>query len=53
MKTYFDCIPCFIRQALDAARLVTDDQKVHEQVLRAVLSLASKIDLNTTPPVMF
>ena len=34
MKTYFDCIPCFFRQALDAARLVTDDERVHERVLR-------------------
>ena len=25
MKTYLDCIPCFIRQALEAARMVTDD----------------------------
>lgn len=52
MKTYFDCIPCFIRQGLDAVRSVTDDQEVHEQVLREVLSLASKMDLNTTPPAM-
>jgi len=52
MKTYFDCIPCFIRQALDAVRLVTDNQEVHEQVLREVLSLAGKMDLNTTPPAM-
>ena len=52
MKTYFDCIPCFIRQALDAVRLVTDEQKVHEQVLREVLTLASKMDLSTTPPAM-
>jgi len=52
MKTYFDCIPCFIRQGLDAVRLVTDDQKIQEQVLREVLILAGKIDLNTTPPAM-
>ena len=52
MKTYFDCIPCFIRQALDAVRLVTDDQEVHEQVLREVLALTSKMELSTTPPAM-
>jgi len=52
MKTYFDCIPCFIRQGLDAVRLVTDDKEVHEQVLREVLILAGKMDLNTTPPAM-
>ena len=26
MKTYFDCIPCFFHQALNAARLVSDQQ---------------------------
>jgi len=52
MKTYFDCIPCFVRQALDAVRLVTDDKQVHEQVLREVLTLTSKMDLSTTPPAM-
>ena len=52
MKTYFDCIPCFVRQTLDAARLVTNDEKVHEQVLRKVLKLASEMDMNMTPPAM-
>jgi len=52
MKTYFDCIPCFIRQALDAVRLVTDDQVIHERILREVLSLTSKMDLNESPPAM-
>ncbi len=36
MKTHFDCIPCFFRQALVAARLASDDPAVHERVLRAV-----------------
>lgn len=52
MKTYFDCMPCFIRQTLDAVRLITDDRDVHEQVLRGVLSMAGKIDLNSSPPAM-
>lgn len=52
MKTYFDCVPCLIRQALDAVRLATNDQEIHEQVLREALSLVSKMDLNTTAPAM-
>ena len=52
MKTFFDCIPCFIRQALDAVRLVTDDEAVHERVLRGVLRTASAMDLSQSPPVM-
>jgi damage-control phosphatase, subfamily I len=52
MKTYFDCIPCFIRQALNSARLVTDDEIVHEQVLRSVLQATSEMDLRDSPPAM-
>ncbi len=52
METYFDCIPCLIRQALDALRLVTDDKRVQEKVLRDVLSVASGMDLTQSPPVV-
>ena len=52
MKTTYDCIPCFIRQALDAVRLATSDEKIHERVLRGVLDAASKMNMNQSPPIM-
>lgn len=52
MKIFLDCIPCFIRQALDAARLATDDTQIHEQVVREVLVLAKDLDMSQSPPVM-
>jgi uncharacterized protein with ATP-grasp and redox domains len=52
MKTDYDCVPCFIRQALDAARLATSDEKIHEQVLRGVLVSMSRMDLRKSPPLM-
>lgn len=52
MKTYFDCIPCFVRQTLDSTRLITDDEQIHEQVIRKVLRLVSKMDLHRSPPAM-
>jgi hypothetical protein len=52
MKTFFDCMPCFVRQALDSARLVSDDEAVHELVLRKVLALAAEMDLSEPPPKM-
>lgn len=52
MKTFFDCIPCFVRQALDSVRLLTPDETVHEHVLREVLRAASEMDLRQTPPAM-
>jgi uncharacterized protein with ATP-grasp and redox domains len=52
MRIFLDCIPCFIRQALDVARLVTDDKQIHEQVVREVLVLAKDLDMSQSPPVM-
>jgi uncharacterized protein with ATP-grasp and redox domains len=52
MKTYLDCIPCVLRQALEAARLVSDDTQFHTQVMRKVLSWAVEMDLNQSPPHM-
>jgi len=52
MKTCFDCMPCFVRQALDAARLATSDEKIHEQVLRGVLDAAGRMNLDQSPPMM-
>jgi uncharacterized protein with ATP-grasp and redox domains len=50
MRTYFDCIPCFVRQALDAARLATNDEQIHEKVVREVLRLAVDLDMSRSPP---
>jgi uncharacterized protein with ATP-grasp and redox domains len=52
MKTFLDCIPCFFRQSLDAARLVTDDPSIHEQILRNAFDVIKELDLHQTPPAM-
>ena len=52
MKTFFDCIPCFVRQALDSVRRATDDEAVGEQVLRETLRAISEMDLRESPPAM-
>ena len=52
MKIFLDCIPCFVRQALDAARLSTNDKQIHEQVVREVIILAKDLDMSQSPPVM-
>jgi len=52
MRTYLDCIPCFVRQVLDSVKMTTDDEQVHEKVLREALRLASKMDLHQSPPAM-
>ncbi|MBN1440254.1 MAG: DUF89 family protein [Anaerolineales bacterium] len=52
MKTNLECIPCLVRQALDAARLTTADAAVHERILREVLRWTSAMDLALPPPLL-
>ena len=44
MKLYLECIPCYIRQAFEAAQMATDDKKLQEEILRASLVAASKFN---------
>ncbi|MBN1336720.1 MAG: DUF89 family protein [Deltaproteobacteria bacterium] len=52
MRTWLDCIPCLVRQALDAARATTSDPRVHERVVRETLALAASMDLARPPPAL-
>lgn len=52
MRTFFDCIPCFLRQALDSVRRLTDREDVQEKVLRGVLRAAGEMNLRQSPPEM-
>jgi damage-control phosphatase, subfamily I len=44
MKLYLECIPCFIRQALEAINMFTDDQELKEKIMREVLRATSTFD---------
>jgi len=50
MNSYLDCVPCFLRQSLEAARIFTSDARVHERIVRDVLRMAAELDLNRPPP---
>ncbi len=52
MRTYLECIPCFLRQALGASRMVTDDPAVHERVVRETLGLVAEMPFDRSPPWM-
>ena len=52
MKTYLDCFPCFLQQALNAVRFTTDDERIHERVMAEVVKSAASIDPHQTPPEM-
>lgn len=49
MKTYLDCIPCFMNQALKAGRLATKDEKLIKHLLDITGQNISKIPLTATP----
>ncbi|MBN2137749.1 MAG: DUF89 family protein [Sedimentisphaerales bacterium] len=51
MKTYLDCIPCFVRHCLDSVRMITDDSEIQADVLRRALVFASEVNFDKSPPV--
>ncbi len=52
MKTYLDCIPCFFKQALEAARLAGVDKDKQNRILHELARALPKFSLNTSPPQM-
>lgn len=52
MKIFLDCVPCFVNQALDAGRMATDDEVLHEKILRAVLERTQRLSFSESPPYM-
>jgi uncharacterized protein with ATP-grasp and redox domains len=50
LNTCLDCIPCFLRQALGVARVISDDAEVHRRVLNEVSRLIPELPLDVTPP---
>ncbi|MDD5614223.1 MAG: ARMT1-like domain-containing protein [Candidatus Omnitrophica bacterium] len=50
MKTYLDCIPCFFKQALEAAVLSGADNKRQKKILDAVGMAMPELPLSASPP---
>lgn len=50
MRTSLDCLPCIVRQAADASRLVTDDEQVVLRIMKIVFEGLARADLAATPP---
>jgi len=47
MKTYLDCIPCFYRQALDAARIAGTDEIIQKKIIDELSQLIPNFSLET------
>jgi uncharacterized protein with ATP-grasp and redox domains len=51
MRTTLDCVPCFARQVLEAARFAAADEATRRRIVRAALAmLAAETDLDQSPP---
>ena len=49
MKTYLDCLPCMMNQALRTARIATNDEVKIKQVLDEVGNMIKDIPMHHTP----
>ena len=52
MKTSFDCIPCFVRQTLDAAKSLELGEETALRLMHRTLSMAQDLDWTLPPPVI-
>jgi uncharacterized protein with ATP-grasp and redox domains len=52
MKTYLDCYPCFLRQALSAARRADASDDQQRQILLKTMEELASLPADATPPQM-
>ena len=50
MRTYIDCIPCLMNQALRAARLSPDNEEIIKKVMEKVGLFIKDIPMENPPP---
>lgn len=50
MKTYLDCYPCFLRQALDATRRTGASDEMQQEILLKAMDELKSLPSGTTPP---
>jgi len=50
MKTYLDCIPCFMNQALRVGRLTTTNEAEIKQLLNKIGAMIKDVSMENAPP---
>lgn len=50
MRTTLDCLPCFLKQTLYAARLSTPDPEIHKNIMARTAELLAGLDFSLSPP---
>ena len=49
MKTTLECLPCLVRQAFEASRIVDGDADLRERIMREALVITAAADLSGSP----
>ena len=52
MRTYLECIPCFFKQALEAAKICGAEESVQKKILDNVAKILPEFTLDSSPPEM-
>ena len=52
MKTQYECIPCFVRQASEVLAMIIEDEKSRERPMRRLLVEIASSEWNGTPPAI-
>ena len=50
MKTYYECIPCFLKQTVHALDAI--EPHFHEKIIKKVLHKLGDTDFSLSPPEM-
>ena len=52
MVTSIDCIPCLLRQTIEALRFSFTDSKIQEKILKEIILFTAELDLTQPPPLI-
>jgi uncharacterized protein with ATP-grasp and redox domains len=51
VRSYPECVGCIIGQGLRTAKIATDDERLHEQVVREIVNRLQEFDFSLAPAV--
>lgn len=52
MKVCYECLPCIVRQATEASKLVTSDEKIQKEIIKESILELGKLDFSETSPYL-
>lgn len=52
MKAQLDCIPCFLKQSLEAARMATNNIDIQKKVMNEVQAYLQQVTFEDSPPIL-